>query len=151
MSSRNQTEIAKETKKTILYNLCDTIDQAKHDNDGRVPFGFVAGLVRSHVAVCPWLSRDALNNEMRRRKKRSRLLVGTQANQITTSVRGLQVAMADRKKGGRPFGTTDDRRKNNELAVVASKNEICLQYDDDKKKLSQNICQKGILLVSYRE
>ena len=44
MSSRNQTEIAKETKKTILYNLCDTIDQAKQDNDGRVPFGFVAGL-----------------------------------------------------------------------------------------------------------
>ena len=58
MSSRNQTETAKETKKSIMYNMCDTIDQAKHDNNGRVPFGFVAGLVQSHVAVCPWLSRD---------------------------------------------------------------------------------------------
>ena len=98
MSSQNQTDIAKETKQSILCNLCDTIDQAKHDNEGRLPFGFVAGLVQSHVAVCPWVSRDALNNEMRRREKSSRLLKRTQPSQITTSVRGLQVAMADRKK-----------------------------------------------------
>ena len=151
MSSRNQTEIAKETKKTILYNLCDTIDQAKYDNNGRVPFGFVAGLVRSHGAVCPWLSRDALNNEMRRRKKRSRLLIRTRAIQITTSVRVLQVAMADRKKGGRPLGTTDERRKNSELAVIASRMKYVFNMMMIKRKLSQNICQKGILLVSYRE
>ena len=135
MTSRNQIEIAKATKKSILHDMCNTIDQAKQNNAGRVPFGFVAGLVRSHAAVCPWLSRDALNNEMRRRGKRgSLLMISAHANQITTSVIDLAVAIGDQKKGGRPSGTTDERKKNDELAVIASKNEICLQYDEDRKK-----------------
>ena len=93
MTSRNQIEIAKATKKSILYDLCNTINQAKQNNAGRVPFGFVAGLVRSHAAVCPWLSRDALNNEMRRRGERgSSLMISAHANQITTGVIDLAVA-----------------------------------------------------------
>jgi len=128
MTSRNQIETAKATKKSILNNLCNTIDQAKQNNAGRVPFGFVAGLVQSHVAVCHWLSRNALNNEMRRRNKGgSLLLISAHDNQIATSAIDLTVAMDNQKKGGRPSGTTDESNKNNELAVIASKNEICLQ------------------------
>ena len=41
MTSRNQIEIAKATKKSILYNMCNTIDQAKQNNAGRVSFVFV--------------------------------------------------------------------------------------------------------------
>ena len=146
MTSRNQIKIAKATKKSILHDLCNTIDQAKQNNAGRVPFGFVAGLVRSHAAVCPWLSRDALNNEMRHRGKRgSLLMISAHANQITTSVINLAVAIGDRKKGGRPSGTTDERKKNDELAVIASKNEICLQYDEDKKKVGKKGFTRGHL------
>ena len=65
MTLRNQIEIAKVTQNSILYNMYNTIDQAKQNNAGQFPFGFVAGLVKRHVVVCPWLSCDALNNEMR--------------------------------------------------------------------------------------
>ena len=62
MTSQNQIEIAKATKKSIIYNMCNTIDQVKQKNVGLVPFGFVSGLVKSHIVVCPWLFHDALNN-----------------------------------------------------------------------------------------
>ena len=93
------------------------------------PMGFIVGLIRSHTIVCPWLTRDALNNELRRRKRNGiGLLVSTDAaSHITTSVTGIAVAApVDMKKGGRPEGTTDARKKNCEFVVTAAKNQICI-------------------------
>ena len=64
MSSENQIEIAKATKQSIVNDLCNTIDLQRQTNKGRVPRSFVAGLLRSHMTICPWLTRDALNNEL---------------------------------------------------------------------------------------
>lgn len=70
---------------------------------------YVAGLVRSHVTVCPCLSRDVLNNTMRRRiEGGNSLMISTYANQITTSVTDLVMDSDDRKKGGRITGTTEE-------------------------------------------
>ena len=115
MSPQNSTEIAKITKKAILIDLCDQIDLRKQENKGRVPMGYIAGLVRSHVNACPWLTRDALNNEMRRRKRSGiALLVSPDAaSHDTTSVPDVAaVAPVERKKGGRSGGTTNARKKN---------------------------------------
>ena len=124
MSPQSSTEIAKTTKKAILIDLCDQIDLRKQENKGRAPMGYIAGLVRSHTNVCTWLTRDALNNELRRRKRNGiGLLVSIDAaSHITTSVPDIAVAApVERKKGGRPEGTTDARKKNCEFAVTVAK------------------------------
>ena len=92
--------------------------------------GFAVGLVWSHVAVCPWLLRDVLNNEMRLRVKGDNLWMLVH---MSTSVIDLAMASDDQKKGDRPAGTTGERKNNHELAVTASKNKICVQYNKDKK------------------
>ena len=136
MSSRNQNDIAKATKKSIIGDLCIRIDHEKKANNNRVPMGFIAGLVRSHVAVCPWLSRDSLNNEMRRRASSGNALIDSvRANQITTSVTDLVVA---RNTGGRPGGSSDAKKRNVEKVVIAAKNEICEQYNKDKSNVDVN-------------
>ena len=135
----NQNKVAKATKKCILDNLCNRIDLKKEDN-GRIPFGLVARLVESHKNVCPWLTRDAINNELRRRK-RVGICSQSTANSTTTSVENVadaEVAVADsdsdtdlqrRVSGGRPVGTTDKQMKKREDALIASKNEIAIVYN----------------------
>ena len=87
MSSENQIEIAKATKQNIVNDLCNTIDLQRQSNEGRVPMGFVVGLLKNHLNVCPWLTRDTLNNELRRRKRLDSNLIWTiDADLLTTSV-----------------------------------------------------------------
>ena len=145
MLYENQNEIAKATRKNIVNDLCNTIDLQKQTNKGRVPMGYVAGLIKSHLSVCPWLSRDALNNELRRRKRLGcNLIMSRDANLVTTSVTDIAVT-APRIKGGRPSGTTDVNRKNSEMAIIAAKNEICLQFDEDKKRAGKKRLGRGYL------
>ena len=65
----NQSRIAKETKHKILDDLCNQIDLKRQTMTGRIPYNYVARLVASHSTICPWLTRDCINNIMRQRKK----------------------------------------------------------------------------------
>ena len=132
MSPVNQNDIAQATRKNILKDLCDTINLRIQDNNGRLPMGYMKSMVSNMQVVCPWLTRDVLNNELRRRKRLGiGLLVSTDAaSYFTTSVPDIAVAASvDRKKGGRPEGTTDTRKKNCEFAVTAAKNQICMLFN----------------------
>ena len=148
MSEQNQADIVKATKQTILNALCNQIDQQQQNSEGgRLPYGFVAGLVKSHLSVCPWLTRDSINNEMKRRKKVGKsLLNSTAANQITTSVTDLAViASDDRKRGGRPDGATYKMKQMCELATIAAKYEILMTYNEDKKNAGKKRLPTGHL------
>ena len=70
MSEVNQDDTAKNLKAKILSDICNQIDLKKQTIDARIPRGYITGLVASHAAVCPWLNRDVINNELRRRKKK---------------------------------------------------------------------------------
>ena len=111
---------------------------------------FVANLARYHADVCPWLSLNKLNNEMRKRNRMGNLISSASTSLVTTSVieNGL-AAPANREKGGRPLGTTHKKKKSYELAVIAAKNEISERYDADKKKAGKNSCPLGTLLDSF--
>ena len=111
MPSKSQIEIAKATKQNIVNDLCNTIDLQRQTNEGRVPLSFVAGLMKSHVYVFPWLTRDKINNGLRRYKRLgSQLISSTDASLGTTSVTDTAVATPC-TKGGRPTGTTDVKKK----------------------------------------
>lgn len=90
MSKQNQADIVKTTKRAILDALCNQIDQQTNNSvNSKLPYGYVAGLVKGHAVVCPWLTRDSINNEIKRRNQKSKLLVRTTANPMTTSVTDL--------------------------------------------------------------
>ena len=83
--------------------------------------GSFAGLIKSHLSVCPWLTRNTLNNELRRRKRLGyHLIPSTDASLGTTSVTDT-VVVAPHAKGGRPARTTDVEKKRNEIAIITAK------------------------------
>ena len=126
----NQSTIAKVTKHKILDDLCNQIDLKRQTITGRIPYNYITCLVTSHSTVCPWLTRDCINNLMRRRKKKSifHSALGS-AIPDTTSVNVITPPStpsipALRIKGGQPVGTTQKKIKHDELVVLAAKNEI---------------------------
>ena len=134
--SLNQDDVVKATKKNVLTDLCNRLDFKKQSNKCQIPHNFVSGLIHSHKTVFPWLTRDTINNELRRRKGAG-ICSSVQAPLITTGV--TDVARTDkdsdeRKKGGRPLGSTDKSLKMKEDAVIATKNEITEMFSNAKKK-----------------
>ena len=148
MSKQNQADIVKATKQGILVALCNQIDQQTNNSvNGKLPYGYVASLVKGHAAVCPWLTRDSINNEMKRRKQKSKLLVLTTTNLMTTSVTDLAaVTPGDRKRGGRPDGATNLKKRMCEVATSSAKNEICVTFLNDKKKAGKKRLPHGHLI-----
>ena len=143
MNNENQYEIANRLRSKIISDLCNQIDLKKQTIDARIPRGYISGLIKSHAAVCPWLNRDVINNELRRRKKNGIFDSGyTPAINITTSVTDSALVGTDpdlnRTKRGRPEGTTDENKKRYEYAILSSKNEIVdlikKEREDNKNK-----------------
>ena len=125
MSFENQIEIANATTQNIVNDdPSNTIDLQRQSNEGQVPMGFIAGLLKSYLAVWPWLTRDTLNNELRCRKRLgSHLIWTTNADLFTTSVIDIAVA-GPRAKGSQPSGTTDMMKKKCEMTIIAAKDKI---------------------------
>ena len=150
MASQNQNQITKITKQNILNDTYNRIDLQIQKNTGRVPMGFVANLLRYHAAICPWLSCNKFNNEMRKRNRMGNLILSASTSLVTTGVIDNELAApVNREKGGRPLGITHKKKKNGELAVVATKNETSERYDVDKNKAGKNACPLGTLLESF--
>ena len=84
--SLNQDNVVKATKKRILTDLCNRLDLKKQSNKCRIPRNFVSGLIHSHKTVCPWLTRDIINHEMRRRASAGTFYREDTLNPTTTSV-----------------------------------------------------------------
>ena len=87
---------------------------------------------------------------MHRKRLGISLLVSTDAaSYFTTSVPDIAVAApVDRKKGGRPEGKTDARKKTCELAVTAEKIRYVYYLIEIKRKQAKNDYHMGVLLVS---
>ena len=101
MSTITQDETAKAFKKKILCDICDQIDLKKTPAT-RIPRGLISGIIASHVAVCIWLNRDVINNELRRRKKKGIFNLSAAAINVTTGVTDNALAILDAEKKRRP-------------------------------------------------
>ena len=96
----------------------------------------------SHVNMFP-----SLNNQMKCHKRLGiGLMRSTDASHTTTSMTDKEVAApVDRNKVDRPEGTTNSRKHTCELAVTAAKNQICMFFDQDKKKAGKKRLPCGYL------
>ena len=108
MSPVNQNDIAQATRKNILNDLCDTINLRIQDNNGRLPMGYMKSMVSNMQVVCPWLTCDVLNNELRRRKRLCTKLIESDTVDLGTTdvidATDAAVTTNTRSKGGRPEG-----------------------------------------------
>ena len=154
MSDSNAKRLAKAAKDTILTDLCNSIDIKKRENnlsrDDRIPRGFVAGLVAGVKPVCPWISRDAINNEYRRRRKNGIFYIEAGASLTTTGAvdiarNTVSDITLERKKGGRPVGASNKNKNNLKLAVIASKNEIATLYKAERDQAGKKRLKRGRL------
>ena len=150
----NQYRTAKQTRAIIIADLCNQIDLQKQHIQQRTPKGLITGLVNSHKTVCPWITRDAINYELRRRKKNGIFYLLPSESPITTGVTGITPNDEDiqaqttiqRAKGGRPDGTTDEKARHDLLAKTEAKNEITATFDNEKRMAGKKRLPCGRLL-----
>lgn len=70
--------------------------------------GYMAAMVENMQAVCPWITRNIVNNELRRRKRLGTdLIERNNADLAITSVTDVAVVLNKYSKGGRPKGITN--------------------------------------------
>ena len=93
-------QAAKVVNKVVFVELCSQLDKAKQENNGKPPYGFVAKQVKKMQLVCPWLSRDMVMNEYRRRSRQ----LNVAGVKVSTEAASKNV-QSNKSKNGRPIGT----------------------------------------------
>mgnify|MGYP003333995770 CR=1 FL=1 len=146
--------IAKQAKNALLDEFIEQIDKVRNANKNKTPYGFIHKLVEEAKSVCPWITRHCIMNRMRSRNKASSLLSERTAV-ANENVGPAQASNADpdRSNGGRPVGATNQKRKMCAMALIATANEIALQYkiEKDSLKRAKKRMKKGRLSELIKE
>ena len=61
-------EAAQKAKEATLAAIVQLVDDEAAKNGGRVPYGFVAGVIKEFKSVRPNLTRDMINHYRKNRK-----------------------------------------------------------------------------------
>ena len=145
----------KYVKRTIIDQLCIRVWREKVKRSGKVKRGFITNLIGHNTNLCPTLTRDTLNNALRKYNKagitsETELRVyyaknrdtdtpftpdlPTAAPSISTPTIVSPPHNSKKFKGGRPKGTTYAQKKNSELAILATYNQIADIYSKERKE-----------------
>jgi len=62
---------AKNARALVLKDIFSRIDEAKKANHGKTPHRFVHNIVDSMKTVCPWITRNVINDNYHMMKARS--------------------------------------------------------------------------------
>ena len=145
----------KAMQKSILTELSIKIDNSIQKNgNNRNPHGFVHNLVNETVVLCPWIIYDKMMNFHRAHAKRGSnilavsLLLDTFDGNATASIiitgttNTNNAAVTDdytqlRNKAGRPVGSTKKRERADDIAIIASTNEIVVKYKTEIDKATK--------------
>ena len=134
---------AKADKKRYLDEIAEKIDAERKKNNGKLPHGFTANFEKQFKTCCPSINRNSINHHYRvwSKNRASVTLVSNSQNDVaiddatTAEVTRPITNHSDsdeKKKGGRPKGSTDQRKKELADAIVAAKNEITQKYYEAK-------------------
>ena len=97
-------------KNKILQEHSNMINRATEQNlSNRIPHGFVKQLVADVAPVCPWLTYNTMMNFHRKQARLGSITDIPVALRDTTNE--YITASTERKKGGRPLGSTDKRKE----------------------------------------
>ena len=114
----------KAARKQTLEDIAQCIYDARKNNNGSVPHKFIANLVDTMKCECPWINRDVINyhyNQWSRTERYSRRVdldrMQDNPSEVSSPVHhddGVSILTEpylDRKKGGRPKGTTNRTKR----------------------------------------
>ena len=153
-SSRNAVRAGKAAKislrkarKAILDDICLRIEEARKDNNGSVPHAFVSSMVQEMGNVCDGtITRDVINYSYKTWVTK-RKLISTTA--ILANAHDEEGAIVDvdetRKKGGRPKGSTEAKKKHTTDAIIAAKNEIAILFEKAREQAGGARVSKGCI------
>ena len=122
--------IARDTKNVILDKLCEQITEMTNaSKDGKRPYGIISKVLNETRHVCPWLTRHHITNRMRCKEKKAAsictAIVPYATNGVMVALKTSAVVV------GRPVGTTEKKRKSDEMTMVSLLNKIALQYEKE--------------------
>ena len=133
------------TKKAILHALSKCIHDNAMQNGGKVPYGHMQSFVNENRKIYKWITRDALNSAYTRYKKSletspkdfsvhevevSMRESGSSESLSTLSYShnfnstGAVAVASERKKGGCPVDSSEEKKRKRLDEIVAMKNDI---------------------------
>ena len=117
-------EIAKNTKKAIIADLCNSLEKKRKEMEANggdgLPYGYVSSQLNGVRIVCPSITRHDVNNELRRREKKRKAVsisaaaivaVVPEENQVSTVATKTAYPDNSPKKGlgGRPVVSSGEK------------------------------------------
>ena len=123
----------------------------EQENGGKLPYGYMTTFIKENKKIWTWMTRDTMLAAYRRFKlkletqmadkdseSKPASIVNTVSGTISTVMSDLTGDTGDsvskipsyleRSKGGRPVGTTVDRKRLEMNAILEAKNEITVKY-----------------------
>ena len=109
----------KDAKNTVIQGITTKVEKAMSENNGKVPYGFVAREVATVKAVFPNLkiNRDHINYMLDKRKKERT----TAIQHVVPLDNHIVTLPAVPKISGRPTGSTEKRKRSKSLNCTATK------------------------------
>ena len=159
---RREKNAVKIARNVVLDNIIQSIIDSRKENNGKTPHKLVQNIVICHHEVCPWVTRDIINKRLAKRLKMEAAKVGSGTDSETSlpnEQRGSKTVnpqlglrtltclkpIDHRKKGGRPKGSTSERKRLDQLCLVAAKNEIATKYSEMIEEKTSVRLEKGSL------
>ena len=156
--------IDKQVLRTVVAGITSKIEEAQMSNGGKIPYGCVVREIAAAAVLFPnvTVTRDQVNNALRRRKKKRMAIVTAVASQPPTrpsfdppsqlsfepphpppsqqpsqsSVSPTPVPKVGRK--------TDKKKRSEKMNLVAARNEVCSIYSQElqQHKADKTNCRK---------
>mmetsp|Transcript_49093 Transcript_49093/g.72938 ORF Transcript_49093/g.72938 Transcript_49093/m.72938 type:complete len:297 (-) Transcript_49093:74-964(-) len=150
-------------KAKLLDDLCTKIHNEKTSQvSGRIKRGFLKKHLDDAKNECPGLTRDQVMNEYRRRVKKGHFNVLEQMCGSGQAIKDKTAHSAEqgkeqeeekdsitptvslpRNKGGRPVGSTKERKRKFDVTLVDAANEITRQFMKEKEQASKVSSKKN--------
>ena len=154
------------SKKAAIQTLCACMHEDAPANNGRLPHGYMKEFVKINRKTWDWMSRDTMNAAYRRFKKKLEekgttkkgsekpddviISVGAGIESTVSDLTGSNTSaddsntcsskrnIAERSLGGRPLGSTNDRKRREAEEVMKAKNEIAQRMMIAREAAKQN-------------
>ena len=163
------------SKKAAIQTLCACMHEDAPANNGRLPHGYMKEFVKINRKTWDWMSRDTMNAAYRRFKKKLEekgttkkgsekpddviISVGAGIESTVSDLTGSNTSaddsntcsskrnIAERSLGGRPLGSTNDRKRREAEEVMKAKNEIAqrMMVAREKAKCNNKRVKNGFM------
>ena len=123
----------------VLNKICVDLVADEEQNNGRKQYGSVSKVVKEMKRDFPWITRDVVNYALKVHKKKTCAVVDSNSvvvdSNSVTSV-GDDNSGLERKKGGRPVGTTSSNQLRKDVSYRFCLDDIAIEFDSEKRKAS---------------